>query len=517
MMSVGKNRKLKRISVILLSFFAFQIPVFPQTADLVVINADIRAIDEKKPRAEALAVTKNRISAVGTNREIRALIGENTKVIDAGGKLLLPGFNDAHVHFTGMGSQFFFADLRGARSPAEIAEKIGSHARFLPKGHWILGSGWNNENWTPDDLPTKELIDRAAPENPVFLYHSNTKIALVNSLALKLARINKSAKDAPDKGIVRDAGGEPTGILSDSALNRVRLLAPQFATENKIAAAETASNYAAAFGVTSVQDLSADDNTKNYRELARQGKLKTRIYDCAALSDWQSLAKNNIKKADGDAFVRRGCLKGTADGDRNSTARLYEQISAADRAGLQITVHAIGARANAQILSIFERVTKENGARDRRFRIEHAHAFSAPQDIRRFGKSGIIASVQPFLFSNGAGKSLEPLRGLINNKAALAFGSDSSLISVNPLFGIAAAVETSDSRQKLTVEEAVRFYTVGSAYAEFQENEKGSIAVGKLADLVILSDDIFKVNPENIRRTRVLTTVVDGKIVYQTN
>jgi predicted amidohydrolase YtcJ len=295
----------------------------------------------------------------------------------------------------------------------------------------------------------------------------------------------------------------------------VKRFVPPMPNGSQLAVAETATNYAAAFGVTSVQDVSADDNTEIYRELLRQGKLKTRIYDCSSLSDWQKPAKAGLKKADGDLMIRRGCLKGTAeDGTDATAARLYQEIAAADRAGLQVTVHAVGARANEQILSVFERVRRENGARDRRFRVEHAHAFR-PQDLRRFADSGIIASVQPYLFSDREGRSLTPLRDLTAGNAALAFGSDSSIIPVNPLSGIAAAVNTNDPKQKITVEEAVRFYTLGSAYAEFQETEKGTIALGKLADFVILSDDIFSIKPNEISKTRVLTTIVDGRVVFE--
>ncbi len=509
-----KNRKLKRISGILLSFFVLQIAIFPQKADLVIVNANIRTVDKTKPRAEALAVTKNRISAVGTNTEIRAFIGEYTRTIDANNQLVLPGFNDAHVHFTAIGSQFFSIDLRDAKTPLEIVEKIRSYASFLPKGQWLLGFNWNSSNRMPNDLPTKYLLDAATPDHPVFIYHSNTKTALVNSLALKLARVDKNTKDIAGGEIGRDETGEPTGILKGSAIDLVKRFVPQFVTENKLAVAETASNYAAAFGVTSVQDVSADDNTSIYRELARRGKLKTRIYDCAALSDWQKLSKANVKNNSGDELVRQGCLKGMADGDAESTAGLYEEIQAADLADLQIMIHAIGASANNQILTIFERVIKVNGKKDRRFRVEHAHNLR-PQDFKRFANSNIIASVQPFLFSNGAGKSLEPLRTFVTARASIAFGSDSSLIPINPLFGIAAAVNTFDPKQKLSVEEAVRFYTSGAAYAEFQENEKGTITVGKLADFVILSDDIFMIDPNDIGKTKVLTTVMDGNVVYR--
>ena len=507
------NRKIKGISRVLLIFFIFHTTVFAQ-ADLVVINADIRTLDKTKPRAEALAVVKNRISAIGTNREIRAFFGEKTRIIDAKGKLVLPGFNDAHVHFTAMGNQFFYLDLRDAKTPAEMVEKLRFYARFLPAGQWISGGGWNSENWTPNDLPAKDLIDAATPAHPVFLYHKNAKMALVNSLALKLARLDKNSKSVGGE-IVRDAAGEPNGILKDSAMNPVRRLVPAI-SENKSAVLETASNYAAAFGVTSVQDMSADDHTEIYRALEKQGKLKTRVYDCAALSDWSKLAAKNITKASGDAMVRTGCLKGTTDGDADSTEELFKEIAAADRADLQIMMHAVGARSNEQILSVFERVRQVNGRQDRRFRIEHAHGFRAP-DIRRFAASEIIASVQPLLFSDGAGRSFDPLQDFLAARTTLAFGSDSAMIPVDPLSGIAAAVNTNDPKQKITVEEAVRFYTSGSAFAEFQENEKGTITIGKLADFVILSDDIFTSKPDEIGKTRVLTTVMGGRVVFSAN
>ena len=508
-----KNRKIKSIARVLLIFFIFKTTVFAQ-ADLIVVNADVRTLEKTKPRAEAVAVTGNRISAIGANREIRQMAGANTKIIDAGGKLLLPGFNDAHVHFAAMGNQFFYLDLREAKTPAEVSEKIKFNARFLPEGAWLVGGGWNHANWTPNALPTKDLLDAAAPAHPVFLYQRDAKSALASSFALKLARIDDRTRIAGGE-IMRDGAGEANGILTGAAMDYVRRFAPAGVTPDKLAALETASRYAAAYGVTSVQDMSADDNTEIYRELARRGKLKTRVYDCAALSDWQRLVKTDLKKASGDALVRRGCLKGLAEGDDEaSAARLFEEISAADRAGLQVMVHAVGSLSNAQTLSVFERVRRANGVKDRRFRIEHAHGFR-PQDIRRFAASGIIASVQPALFSDGAGKSFDPLRALLMNKTALAFGSDSSMIPVDPLAGIAAAVETSDPKQKLSVEEAVRFYTSGAAYAEFQENEKGTIAVGKLADLVILSNDIFTINPAEIRTTRVLTTVFNGRVVFE--
>lgn len=503
-----------KIFGLILSLLLFNFPIFPQTgtADLAIVNAKIRTMDEKKPQAEAIAISGGKISAVGANKEIRALIGAKTKVIDAGDKLVLPGFNDSHVHFTGIGNLFSSIDLREAKTPQEAVERIRHFAKFLPKGRWILGGGWNNENWTPNALPTKELIDAATPDNPVFIYHANPRTAWVNSLALKLAKIDQIKKFVKDGMIERDEKGEPTGILRDSAIISVRNVIPPLPSKNWSEVIETASSYAASLGVTSVQDVHSDELIEIYRELHRQGKLKTRIYDCSPLSAWRKLAQAGVKRASGDAFVRGGCLKHFSDGFYDQTPELFENISAADRADLQVMIHAIGGDANDIVLTIFERVAIENGAKDRRFRVEHAHNFR-PQDLRRFGRSKTIASMQPHLFSGG-----EPYRSLLDANAFLAFGSDASITDFNPLYGIYAAVARGNpisSSQTISVKEAVRAYTVGSAYAEFQENAKGSLSVGKLADLVVLSDDIFTIKPENIRRTRVLTTIVDGRVVFE--
>ncbi len=501
----------------------FYFPAFPQnkTADLVIINAKIRTMDKENPQAEAAAVTGNKISAVGTNRKIRALIGAKTKTIDAGGKLVLPGFNDSHVHFMGIGNQFFSIDLREAKTPQEIVERIKYYVKFLPKGSWILGGGWNHENWMPNELPTKKLIDAATPDHPVFIYHSNARMVLTNSLALKMAGVNKNTKDVEGGLIVRDEQGEPTGILKDKAINLVKASAPKNAIKDKLAAAETASNYAASLGVTSVQDMQSDNNTDIFRELARQGRLKTRIYDCLSLSEWQKLAQAGVKRANGTAMLRNGCLKHFSEGDSDSTPNLLKDILAADKADLQVMIHAIGNEANNEVLTIFERATKENGAKDRRFRIEHAHNVRQ-EDLRRFSNSKIIASMQPYLFFGGVWNNSEPYRTLLDSGAALAFGSDASITDFNPLYGIYAAVnhrtsggKSDISDQTISVGEAVRAYTVGSAFAEFQEDVKGTISVGKLADLVVLSDDIFTINPAEIKKTKVLTTIVDGKIVYE--
>ena len=493
----------------LLVFHSF---VFCQ-ADLVIINANIRTIDEKNPRAEAVAITRNKISAVGTNEEIHKFIGENTKTIDAAGKFVLPGFNDSHVHFLATGNQFFSVNLKGVKTRDEIFEIIKDKVKYIPKGAWILGGGWESENWSANDLPTRNFIDSAAPDNPVFVYGADVNAAFSNTSALKKANLFDEKKNISGGEVVFDETGKPTGILK----GRATLLMKVFAKKNDNAeAAEAASNYAVSYGVTSLQEVSQDYEIELYRNLAAQGKLKTRIYECAGLPDWKKLADAGIKSASGDDFVRTGCLKSYAEGNAESEARLLKYIPAADKAELQIMIHAIGAAANQTVLDVFEKTIRQNGERDRRFRVEHAHNVRA-EDLSRFARGRIIASMQPALFFGGVFNGSEPYRTLLNGKTSIAFGSDTLMIPINPLDGIYAAVMTNGKvqGQSMTVKEAVHAYTLGSAYAEFQEDVKGTISTGKLADMIILSDDIFTIKKEMIPKVRVLTTIVDGKIVYQ--
>lgn len=527
------------------------------TADLIIINANVRTMNRTKSNAEAIAVIGNRIVAVGTNAEVRALEGAQTRTIDAKGKLVLPGFNDSHVHFLEGGFQLSSVDLRDAQTPEEFVRRIREFAAKLPKGRWILGGKWDHENWKPSVLPTKETIDAATPDNPVFIDRLDGHMALANSLALKLASVTKETKEVEGGLIVRDAAGVPTGILKDAAMIYVNRVIPEFSFEQKLEAAQAATDYAASLGVTSVQDMSAGSDVGVYQTLLNQGKLKTRIYAVSPLGDWQRWSRAGVRAAFGSPMLRVGGLKGYADGSLGSTTawffaayldapqtsglasdeipKIFENVKAADNAGLQIMIHAIGDRANAEILKTYERVAQENGGRDRRFRIEHAQHLRV-DDIGRFGAGKIVASMQPFhAIDDGrwAFKRLDAnrlkgtyaFRTLLDTGAVLAFGSDSPVAPLNPLLGIYAAVtrRTLDDKnpngwipeQKISVEEAVRAFTYGSAYAEFQENEKGAIAAGDLADLIILSDDIFTINPNDIGKTKVMTTIVDGRIIYE--
>ncbi len=559
--------KTKAALIVTLSFFVMSTDFTTHAdkpalaADLIVFNAKVHTMDRNQPTAEALAILGNRIVAVGSSKEIEKLAGANTKRIDAQGQLVLPGFNDAHTHFMSGGFQLSSVDLRSANTQQEFAERIRDFAAQLPQGRWVTGGDWDHERWPDATLPTKDLIDSYTPNTPVFVNRLDGHMALANSLALKLAGVTRETKD-PDGGvIVRDPKtGEPTGILKDAAQSFVWRVIPAASFEEKLNAARAASNHAASLGVTSVQDMSAGADVGVYQTLLDRGELKTRIYAVWPLPSWDRLARTGIRAHYGNAMLRTGGLKGFADGSLGSTTALFfepyldapntsgipsdemfpagamlERVRGADKAGLQVIIHAIGDRANDNILSIYEQVEKENGGRDRRFRIEHAQHLRA-QDIPRFGRDKVIASMQPYhaiddgrwaekRIGKERAKTTYAFRSLLDSGATLAFGTDWTVAPLNPLLSIYAAVtrRTLDGKhpngwvpeQKITVEEAVRAYTVGSAYAEFQENEKGTIAAGKLADIVILSGDIFQIDPIEIEKVKVVLTIMDGREVYE--
>jgi len=517
-------------------------------------------MDPAQPLAEAVAIYANRIVAVGTSKEVRKLAGPTTRIIDAKKRLLLPGFNDAHTHFLSGGFQLSSVDLRDASSPQEFAARIKAFAEKLPKGRWITGGDWDHERWPDAKLPTRELIDSFTPDTPVFVNRLDGHMALANSLALKLAGVTRQTLDPPGGVIVRDSSGEPTGVLKDAAQSFVWKVVSPATFDEKLAAARAATNYAAKLGVTSVQDMSAGTDVGIYQTLLDHDELKTRIYAVSPLPAWERLARTGVRAHFGSEMLRVGGLKGFADGSLGSTTALFyepyrddpstngiagdemypegvmlKRVTEADRAGLQILIHAIGDRANDLILSIYEQVERENGQRDRRFRIEHAQHLR-PQDIPRFARDRVIASMQPYhaiddgrwaekRIGKERAKTTYAFRSLLDSGATLAFGTDWTVAPLNPLLTVYAAVtrRTIDGKnpkgwipeQKISVEETVRAYTVGSAYAEFQENVKGTITAGKLADLVLLSRDIFKIDPKEIENVKVVMTIVDGRAVYE--
>ena len=388
--------------------------------DLVIVNASIHTMDAVRPTADAVAILGNRIAAVGSTPEIRALAGSRTRVIDAGGKLVFPGFNDAHVHFLMGGFSLANVDLRDAQSPQEMGRRVAEHAKKLPKGRWILGGDWDHERWPDAPLPTKQLIDAATPDHPVWINRLDGHMALANSLAIKLAGVSKETKDPPGGLIVRDPiTGEPTGIFKDAAEDLVDRAVPGKTFEEKHTAARAATEHAAQVGVTSLADMSAGDDVGLYQYMLEQGELKTRIYATRSIVSWEVLAKTGVRAAFGSDLLRIGGLKGFADGSLGSSTALFfepyndtpntrgilfdprlpeggmlKRVESADKLGLQVLIHAIGDEANLRILDIYQQAAEKNGPRDRRFRIEHAQHLR-PADISRFGTQKVIASMQP--------------------------------------------------------------------------------------------------------------------------
>jgi predicted amidohydrolase YtcJ len=548
-------------------FFALLIALmFPSLAltqahaDLVLINGKVWTVNDRRPEAEAVAILGNRIAAVGSTQEIRKWIGASTKVIDLQGKRVTPGFNDSHAHFFDGGRGLSSVQLRDAKTPEEFRNRIQDFAARTPKGRWILNGNWDHENWNPPNLPTRQLIDQVTKDNPVFINRLDGHMCLANSLALKLAGVTRETPDPPGGTIVRDANGEPTGVLKDAAMSYVYKVIPAPSEEEIAEAIRAALAYAAENGVTSVQDMSASPEVfAVYQKLLANGELTVRIYGHQPLSEWSRLTRAGVRAGFGNDKLKIGGLKGFADGSLGSTtalffepyldapntsglpsdemfpeSKMFNNILNADKAGLQIAVHAIGDKANKMILDFFAEVEKQNGPRDRRFRIEHAQHLR-PEEIKRFGSQHVIASMQPYhaiddgrWAENRIGperaKGTYAFRSLLDAGATLAFGSDWFVAPMEPMKGIYAAVtrRTLDGKrpqgwvpdQKITVAEAVRAYTLGSAYASFDEKIKGSIEPGKLADLAVLSADIFKINPIEIEKTKIIMTVFDGKVIY---
>jgi predicted amidohydrolase YtcJ len=529
--------------------------------DLIVVNAAIHTMDPERPTAEAVAVLWNRIAAVGPTAEIRALASTKTRVIDAQQKLVFPGFNDAHVHFLTGGFSLSNVDLREAASTNELAQKLREYIRKVPKGRWILGGDWDHEKWPGAPLPTRQMIDAVSPEHPVFVNRLDGHMALANTLALKLAGISKETKDPPGGLIVRDPQtGEPTGVLKDAAQELVERAIPEKTFSEKHAAALAGTEHAARLGVTSLTDMSAGDDVGLYQYMAERGELKTRIYAIRSIVSWEVQARTGVRAAFGNDMVRIGGLKGFSDGSLGSSTALFfepytdtpntrgllfdqmlpegimlKRVMAADKVGLQVMIHAIGDEANLRILDIYKKTAEENGPRDRRFRIEHAQHLR-PSEIPRFGQQQVIASMQPYHAADDGrwcekrigperSKGTYAFRSLLQSGTVLAFGSDWTVAPLNPLEGIKAAVtrQTLDGKhpngwlpeQKLTIDEAVHAFTVGSAYAEFAEKVKGTISPGKLADLVMLDRDIYKIDPGQIDKAQVVMTVMDGRVVFE--
>jgi hypothetical protein len=547
-------------------------------ADLVLMHGKIWTGEPTSPPgarpspaefAQAVAIANGRILAVGSDEQVRGYVGTNTKVIDLQGRLAVPGLVDSHAHFIMGGFQLLEIDLKNARSEEEFSRRIAEKAKTLAPGRWLLGGDWDEQAWASAKLPTREMVDAVTAKNPVFLSRYDGHAGLANSLALKLAGVTRATPEPVGGVIVRDARtGEPTGILKDAAQDLVAKVIPPPMEAEMAEALRAGLQEAARVGLTSVEDITVDEDSWNrsftgqiqlLRRAELEGWLTCRFYEIIPVGHWEKLRDAGLERDMGDDYIKLGAVKAFADGSLGSaTAWMFEPFAddpanrgiplplmnppakmealadGADRAQIQLCIHAIGDRAIAEILDMYERLDGGNAAAHR-FRIEHAQHMR-PQDFARFGKLGIVASMQPYHAIDDGRWAEKRLgherarwsyawRSMLDAGAPLAFGSDWPLAPLDPILGIYAAVTraTLDEKhpegwfpeQRLTVEEALRAYTQGSAYAAFQENEKGSIAPGKLGDVVVISDDLFTIPPAKIKDARVVMNIVGGKIVYE--
>jgi predicted amidohydrolase YtcJ len=532
-----------------------------------IVNGRVWTGDPARPWAEAVATRHGRISAVGTTAEIRALPGGGREV-DAAGGLVTPGFIDAHIHMIAGGFRLGWVELGRANNRAALAAGIQAFAATRPDGEWLLGGDWDHERWG-GDWPSRQWIDAVTSRHPVWVTRIDSHMALANSLALRLAGITRHTPDVVGGAIVRDAAGEPTGLLKDNAMALVERVVPPPTRAQEDAALEAAMTHIAAQGVTSVHHMGALPPAGSWNELEifrrvhARGGLRTRIYATVPLDTWPRLADLVASRAlggetgRGDAWLRIGALKSFIDGSLGArTAAFHEPYADlpaerglfvaaeddlrrwmidADRAHLQLIVHAIGDRANTVLLDLFSDVVAANGPRDRRLRVEHAQHLRAA-DLPRFAALDAICSMQPYhAIDDGrwAERAVGPeraarsyaWRSLLDHGARLAFGSDWFVAPPTPLEGIDAAVtrRTLDGRhpagwmpaQRIRLEEALRAYTTGAAHAGFQERFTGRISPGLAADLVVLDRDLFRLPADALGTARVAATLVAGEVVYE--
>jgi len=526
-------------------------------ADLILIDGKIFTLEKGHLWAEACAIRDGKILAVGSTSSINQYQNKGTKVIDLKERLVLPGFNDAHVHFADGGFYLLGINLRDAKDESDFTNIIQEYVKNLKKGEWILGGNWDHEAWPSKEFPVKELIDDVSRNNPVFVQRLDGHVALANRVALKLAGITKDTPDPQGGEIEKDPGtGEPTGLLKDTAQNLVDKVIPPPSKERLIEAISTAMNHANRFGVTSIQDNSSQEDFEAYQELLREGELTIRVNVWRPIDRYKDFNEIGILPPFGNDMLNLGTMKVFVDGsmgagtalffepysDDPTTSglpiypeeELYAMIKSADRAGPQIAAHAIGDKANTWILNAFEKAFEENGKRNARHRIEHAQVV-LPEDIKRFKKLGIIASIQPSHCIDDMRWAEKRIGERIKNaylfnsfvKAGvkIAFGTDWTVEPLNPMLGLYAAVtrefpEGGPSggwfpEEKISLQKAIEYYTLGSAYAEFQEDKKGSIKKGKLADLVVLNKNLFEIPPKEILNAKVDMTILGGKIVFE--
>ncbi len=520
--------------------------------------------DPEHPWAEAMAISEGKITCIGKTDHVLLDCGggqEGVETINLKGQFLMPGFNDAHVHLGGAGADELAVPLTGVPSVEEMQKRLAAAVAQRKPGEWITGGGWDHTTWPEKKFPNRQQLDAVAPKNPVILTHISGHVAVANSLALKSAEIDKTTPNPPGGEIEHDALGEPTGMLKEgAAMSLVKVRIPDPSPEQRRKGIELVLQNVAKNGVTSVQDYSEWADFQVYQELKEAGKLTVRITEWLPFNlPVDELQNMRVQGGTKDPWLKTGALKAFTDGALGSrTAAMLEPYSddpsttgiltndpekltamaiQRDKLGFQLAFHAIGDRANRIALDVFEAVAKANGKRDRRDRIEHAQVV-APLDFSRFAELHVIASMQPShqttdmrWAEDRIGR--ERILGayawatLLKSGARLAFGTDYNVEPISPFRGLYACVTRErpdggpkngwEPQEKISLEDCIRAYTSGSAYAQFEEGKKGELKAGEYADFIILSNDLTKVPPAQFTKTRVLRTVVGARTVYQTN
>jgi predicted amidohydrolase YtcJ len=517
-------------------------------ADLALINGNIITINPSRPQAQAVAIKNSRIIKVGENAEIESLIKKSTKVFDLNRKTVIPGLIDTHIHMAGFGKTLTEISLRGVRSVKEMQDKLKKRVEKTEEEEWILGRGWDQDRLKEKRYPTRWDLDELSPNNPVVFTRVCGHVCVVNSRALEKAGI--TAETTPPSGgkIDKDSKtGEPTGILRENAMDLVHRIIPKPSEHQLMKACRLACQKAVEAGLTSVHwIINSEAEIRTIQKLRAQKELPLRVYILIPVELLDHLVGLGLSTGFGDDMVRIGGVKILADGslgartaalhasysDDPSTRgmmlykeeKLEELMMKAHRAGLQLAIHAIGDRAVDVVLTALEKTLKEIPREDHRHRIEHASVLSKTL-IRRMKKLGVIASVQPhfvvsdFWVADRLGPKRArwtyPFKTLIQDGVPTVAGSDCPVEPVRPLLGIQAAVSRkSFPEEQISVDKALRMYTIDAAFASFEEYAKGSIEVGKLADLVVLSRDPRGVPPDEIKDTVVEMTFVGGRMVH---
>ena len=564
--------KLKRcavISRIVILSFALSLTLVAraaETADTIVTNAKVYTVNPQQKWAEAIAVRGENILAVGDAKQIEAYRGASTKVIDAKGHLVLPGFTDCHVHFMSGSLGLTHVDLNGANTVEEIQKRVKEYAASHPNLPWITGMGWQYPVFGPTALPTKKMLDDVIPDRPVYMVAYDGHSSWANSKALAMAGIDQNTPDPPNGKIVRDSKGEATGALKEAAGDLVERLMPKPTGEERLAALRKGFHQANQFGVVRVHSAGGDfEYLDLYDELRKSGELTVRQY-IAYFLDPPELTPEAIEKMEAarkkynDAWISGGAVKTMLDGvieahtaavlgnyadDTTQSGKLFwdpdkykQAITEIDKRGFQIFTHAIGDRAVRLAFDAYENAQKTNHTSDDRPRIEHIETITA-QDIPRFGKLGVIASFQPLhtdpnddtlkVWAVAAGPDRVsrawPWRSVEKSGGKLAFGSDWPVVTISPWPGVQNALtrQTAEGepaggwipQERISLEDAIQGYTLGAAFAGRREKTEGSLEPGKVADLIILSKDLFKIEPPDVLNEEVLVTMVGGKVVYE--